>query len=89
MSKALVWLVPIALAMGLVGLIAFFWSSRNGQFEDLDGAAERILIDPDDIPIPEPDEAADLPGQSRSSGGQKASVTIATAREAVGKEGSS
>lgn len=38
------WLVPVALGMGLVGLIAFLWSMRNGQLEDLDGAAERVLL---------------------------------------------
>lgn len=42
---ALAFLVPIALLLGLVGLAAFFWSLRNNQFEDLDGAAMRILVD--------------------------------------------
>jgi cbb3-type cytochrome oxidase maturation protein len=40
----LVWLVPIALGMGIVGLAAFLWSMRSGQYEDLDGAAERVLL---------------------------------------------
>lgn len=40
-------LIPVALGMGLVGLIGFFWSIRNGQFDDLDGAAARILIEDD------------------------------------------
>lgn len=40
----LVWLVPIALGMGLAGLAAFLWSMRSGQYEDLDGAAERVLL---------------------------------------------
>lgn len=39
------FLIPIALGLGLLGLGAFFWSLRSGQFEDLDGAAMRILID--------------------------------------------
>lgn len=38
-------LIPIALLLGLIGLAAFFWSARSGQFEDLDGAALRILIE--------------------------------------------
>ena len=44
------WLILIALGMGLAGLGAFLWSLRNGQYDDLDGAAERILLDeePDD-----------------------------------------
>ncbi len=44
----LVYLVPIALLLGLAGLAAFMWALRSGQFEDLDGAAERILFDDDD-----------------------------------------
>ncbi len=43
-------LIPLALMMGLVGLMAFFWALRRGQFEDLDGAANRILIDDEDEP---------------------------------------
>lgn len=41
----LAFLIPIALLLGLAGLAAFFWSMRSGQFEDMDGAAMRILID--------------------------------------------
>lgn len=43
--NVLVFLLPVALLLGLAGLVAFFWSLRSGQFEDLDGAANRILID--------------------------------------------
>ena len=46
-------LIPVALALGLAGLAAFFWAVRSRQFEDLDGAALRILID-DDSPKPPP-----------------------------------
>ena len=38
-------LLPLALLMGLAGLGAFFWALKRGQFEDMDGAANRILID--------------------------------------------
>lgn len=38
-------LIPLALLMGLLGLVGFFWALRNGQFDDFDGAAARILID--------------------------------------------
>lgn len=38
-------LVPVALALGVVGLASFLWSLKSGQYDDLDGAAERILID--------------------------------------------
>lgn len=46
----LVVLVPVAILLGLVGLAAFLWSLRSGQYEDLDGAAERVLLDDDDKP---------------------------------------
>ncbi|HFD15058.1 MAG TPA: cbb3-type cytochrome oxidase assembly protein CcoS [Rhodospirillales bacterium] len=46
----LVYLVPIALALGLGGLLAFLWALHSGQFEDLDGAAERILFDEEEPP---------------------------------------
>ncbi|MBV7266345.1 cbb3-type cytochrome oxidase assembly protein CcoS [Erythrobacter ani] len=41
----LTFLIPIALGMGAMGLAVFFWAMKHGQFEDLDGAAQRILID--------------------------------------------
>lgn len=46
------FLLPIALLLGLAGLVAFLWSVKNGQYDDLDGAARRILLDdePDDPP---------------------------------------
>ncbi|PKP96429.1 MAG: cbb3-type cytochrome oxidase assembly protein CcoS [Alphaproteobacteria bacterium HGW-Alphaproteobacteria-15] len=44
----LAFLIPIAIGMGLMGLAAFLWSLRDGQYEDMDGAASRILIDEED-----------------------------------------
>ena len=41
----LVYLLPIALVLGLLGLGAFFWSLKSGQFDDPEGAANRILQD--------------------------------------------
>ena len=52
--EVLVYLVPLALTLGLIGLMGFLWSLRNGQYDDLDGAAERILLDDDDKPIVTP-----------------------------------
>ncbi len=43
--SALVYLIPVALFLGLLGLGAFLWCLRSGQYEDLDGAAQRILFD--------------------------------------------
>lgn len=42
-------LIPIALTMGLAALAAFLWSLDNGQYDDLDGAAVRILNDEDEL----------------------------------------
>ena len=49
MSSSL-YLVPIVLLMGCVGLVAFLWALRSGQYEDIQGDAERILFD-DDQPL--------------------------------------
>lgn len=43
----LVYLVPLALMLGLLGLFAFIWSMKSGQFDDLEGAAHRMLGDDD------------------------------------------
>lgn len=43
--SGMIYLIPVALFLGGLGLIAFLWSLRSGQFDDLDGAAERILYD--------------------------------------------
>ena len=43
--SGLVYLIPIAIFLGLLGLGAFLWSLRSGQYDDLDGAAHRILLD--------------------------------------------
>lgn len=56
--SALLWLIPIALGLGLLGLGAFFWSVRSGQYEDMKGAAERILID-DEGPIVDDEDKPD------------------------------
>jgi len=45
--EVLIYLVPIALGLGLLGLGAFLWSLKSGQYDDLDGAALRILPDDD------------------------------------------
>jgi cbb3-type cytochrome oxidase maturation protein len=48
--NSLLILIPIALGLGALGLAAFLWALRSGQFDDLDGAAHRILFDDDDGP---------------------------------------
>lgn len=41
----LIYLIPIALFLGSIGLIAFLWSLKTKQFDDLEGEANRILFD--------------------------------------------
>jgi cbb3-type cytochrome oxidase maturation protein len=45
--NVLVFLIPLALGLGLTGLFAFVWSLKAGQYDDLDGAAVRVLADDD------------------------------------------
>jgi cbb3-type cytochrome oxidase maturation protein len=42
--------IPLALVMGVASLATFFWALRSQQFEDLEGAANRILIDDEEEP---------------------------------------
>ena len=58
--NVLVYLVPVALMLGGLGLVAFLWAMRSGQFDDLDGAAWRAISD-DDLP----DDAAVKPSGER------------------------
>ena len=63
---SLLMLIPVALFLGLVGLGAFLWALKSGQFEDLDGAANRILFEEDDMAPPPPGETdrAERPEQA-------------------------
>jgi cbb3-type cytochrome oxidase maturation protein len=45
--EVLIYLVPLALLLGLTGLAAFMWSLKNGQYDDVMGAAVRVLSDDD------------------------------------------
>lgn len=48
--SVLIYLIPVALGLGVLGLGAFLWATNSGQFDDPDGAAARILTD-DDKPL--------------------------------------
>lgn len=48
--NALAWLIPAALILGGLGLAAFLWALRSGQFDDLEGAAWRAIEDDEDRP---------------------------------------
>jgi len=56
---ALAWLIPAALLLGLIGLAAFLWALRSGQFDDLEGAAYRALEDDEDESETRKDDGAD------------------------------
>ena len=60
--EVLVFLVPLALALGLFGLLAFLWSLKNGQYDDLEGAAWRAIAD--DEPVVPPAETKSSPVRS-------------------------
>tara|TARA_R110000868_G_scaffold218576_2_gene469353 strand:- start:276035 stop:276190 length:156 start_codon:yes stop_codon:yes gene_type:complete len=49
--EVLIFLIPIALIMGLIALAAFIWALKKGQFDDLEGDANRILFNDDDTPL--------------------------------------
>ena len=51
--NGLLILIPVALVLASVGLLAFLWSLKSGQFEDLQGAAYRILEDDGPLDVPE------------------------------------
>ena len=48
----LIYMIPLALLLGLLWLAGFVWSLKTGQYDDLDGAAQRILLDDDDSSAP-------------------------------------
>ena len=43
-------LLPGMLLLGIIGVAVFFWAVRNGQYDDMDGAANRVLLEDDDAP---------------------------------------
>ncbi len=47
----IIFLIPVALALGGLGLAAFLWAAGSGQFDDPAGSAHRILMDQDDKPL--------------------------------------
>lgn len=44
------YLIPISIGLGFIGLLAFLWAIKDGQYGDLDGAAERVLLEDDRMP---------------------------------------
>jgi len=40
-------LLPGMLLLGIIAVVIFFWAVKNGQYDDMDGAANRILMESD------------------------------------------
>lgn len=55
----LIYLIPVSLVLGGLALAAFLWSLRSGQYDDLDGAAHRILFDQANGPVASSNDGAD------------------------------
>jgi cbb3-type cytochrome oxidase maturation protein len=54
--EVIAFLVPLALLLGLFGLLGFLWSLKNGQYDDLEGAAWRAISDDDEMPASQASE---------------------------------
>jgi len=70
--EVLIYLVPTALALGLLGLGAFLWALKTGQYDDLEGAAWRAIMDDDapaDRSLVSKQGTADLSTVTQSAGG--------------------
>ena len=46
--SALLYLIPLSMLLALIGLIAFFWTMNSGQYDDIEGVSQRILLDEED-----------------------------------------
>lgn len=62
----LLYLIPIALLLGLAALFAFLWALKSGQYDDMDGAANRILFDDE----PSPDSQGEVDDKDHKLGDQ-------------------
>lgn len=62
--NVLLYLIPVALGLGALGLAVFLWSLKSGQYDDLDGAAARILLDD------EPANDNGTPANKKKAGGR-------------------
>jgi cbb3-type cytochrome oxidase maturation protein len=42
-------LIPGMLLLGIIGVVVFFWAVKSGQYDDMDGAANRVIMDEDTV----------------------------------------
>lgn len=56
----LLYLIPIALTLGLAGLFGFLWTLKQNQYDDLEGAAHRILLEDEEEETTSPESATPL-----------------------------
>jgi cbb3-type cytochrome oxidase maturation protein len=68
---ALAWLIPMALTLAGIGLVAFMWALRSGQFDDLEGAAYRILEDDREEPAERQPPAKSEPDKPQDADAEK------------------
>ncbi|WP_223291652.1 cbb3-type cytochrome oxidase assembly protein CcoS [Defluviicoccus vanus] len=60
----IIYLIPLALLLGLLGLGAFLWALKSGQFDDLDGAAHRILFEDEETRPDDSSRSESSPGRA-------------------------
>lgn len=60
-------LIPLMIGLGLIGVVIFIWSVRSGQYDDLEGDANRILMDEDDPLLPQNQQKTQHPDAARNN----------------------
>ncbi len=65
--NVILYLLPLALGLGGLGLAAFLWSLKSGQFDDLEGAAWRAVMEPDGDGPREDSQLSSIPLTARAS----------------------
>lgn len=80
--EVLVILVPLALLLGAVGLAGFLWSLKNGQYDDLDGAAWRAIAD--DELVESPSDGQQDPQCNRDTGPAEKQCPVEASSAAAG-----
>jgi cbb3-type cytochrome oxidase maturation protein len=76
MTETLYLLIPLSVVLVFLIGLAFWWSLRNGQFDDMEGPAYRILMDDDSASPPAPESGTGARQEAQS--GQRAKPSSAT-----------